>query len=88
MNMPSIGARLTKELKSLEVKGDYYYDPQLSTGLAEYKKILSDMNVLNGAYTAYLKEKGTKVKLMILTQSTKLNMASTQHHFLIMVTIV
>ncbi len=62
MNMPSIGARLTKELKSLEVKGDYYYDPQLSTGLAEYKKILGDMNVLNGAYTAYLKS-GDKSKV-------------------------
>ncbi len=57
MNMPTIGARVTKELKSTLANKDvdFYYDTQLSTGLTEYKKILGDLKVLDGAYTVYLK---------------------------------
>ena len=49
---PSLGSVATKELKLLDKKGmDYYYDASLITGLTEYKKILGDMNKLNGATT-------------------------------------
>ena len=66
MNMPTAGARVTKELKILTTNTkslsdkpnsniDFYYDAQLSTGLTEYKKILGDMKIIDGAYTVYLK---------------------------------
>lgn len=49
---PALGAVATKEIKILDKKGmDYYYEASLITGLDEYKKILGDMNVLNGATT-------------------------------------
>lgn len=49
---PEIGASLTKEVKVLDKTGmDYYYDSFMTNGWDEYKKILGDTNVLNGATT-------------------------------------
>ncbi|MCF7844013.1 ABC transporter substrate-binding protein [Candidatus Gracilibacteria bacterium] len=49
---PALGAVVTKEMKILDKKGmDYYYEGSLITGFDEYKKILGDTNILNGATT-------------------------------------
>jgi len=43
---------VTKEMKILDKNGmDYYYEGSLITGFDEYKKILGDTNILNGATT-------------------------------------
>ena len=52
MTMPEAGAQLTKELLAHGVtpsKVTFYYDGQLGTGWAEYKKQLGDMGRLDGS---------------------------------------
>jgi ABC-type branched-subunit amino acid transport system substrate-binding protein len=49
---PDLGSSITKEVKILDKKGmDYYYDGSLISGIDQYKKILGDTNLLNGATT-------------------------------------
>lgn len=49
---PALGAAVTRELTRLGAEGmDYYYDASLITGFAEYKTVLGDTTVLNGATT-------------------------------------
>lgn len=57
------GPLVTKDLKILDTKNKlaYYYDLQLSTGWAEYKKLLGDTNKLNGAYALKIKGGDTSV---------------------------
>ncbi len=57
------GPLVTKDLKTLDTKNKlaYYYDLQLSTGWAEYKKLLGDTNKLNGAYALKIKGGDTSI---------------------------
>jgi len=51
---PALGSLITKELKTLEQEDsnmDYYYEGSLLSGFDEYKKVLGDINLLNGATT-------------------------------------
>lgn len=49
---PAVGSAVTKELKLLDKDNlDYYFDGSLTTGWSEYKKMLGDTNILNGAIT-------------------------------------
>jgi branched-chain amino acid transport system substrate-binding protein len=49
---PTIGSVITRDLKVINKNTmDYYYEASLITGFEEYKKMLGDTNVLNGATT-------------------------------------
>ncbi len=56
LNSPENGALLTKELLRLGYKGQLIYDAQLQTGFADYKRILGNTKVIDGAISIWFKD--------------------------------
>lgn len=56
LTSPENGALMTNELIRYGYKNRFIYDAQLQTGITDYKRILGDLNRINGALSFWFKD--------------------------------